>query len=87
MQISQVCQLCQQSPRLFTNHAAQLHTLLVSPFTLCFKLFAEFSIGPNKRVLCLAGTLIEEGGGALANEAVCYFFPPGSLLYLSELHG
>lgn len=29
-QISQVCQLCQQSPRLFTNHAAQLHTLLVS---------------------------------------------------------
>uniref|UniRef100_A0A8C5E274 MAU2 chromatid cohesion factor homolog n=1 Tax=Gouania willdenowi TaxID=441366 RepID=A0A8C5E274_GOUWI len=27
-QISQVCQLCQQSPRLFTNHAAQLHTLL-----------------------------------------------------------
>ncbi len=31
VQISQVCQLCQQSPRLFTNHAAQLHTLLVSP--------------------------------------------------------
>lgn len=30
IQISQVCQLCQQSPRLFTNHAAQLHTLLVS---------------------------------------------------------
>lgn len=30
-QISQVCQLCQQSPRLFSNHAAQLHTLLVSP--------------------------------------------------------
>lgn len=30
VQISQVCQLCQQSPRLFTNHAAQLHTLLVS---------------------------------------------------------
>lgn len=30
LQISQVCQLCQQSPRLFTNHAAQLHTLLVS---------------------------------------------------------
>lgn len=29
-QISQVCQLCQQSPRLFSNHAAQLHTLLVS---------------------------------------------------------
>uniref|UniRef100_A0A671UBE1 MAU2 chromatid cohesion factor homolog n=1 Tax=Sparus aurata TaxID=8175 RepID=A0A671UBE1_SPAAU len=29
-EISQVCQLCQQSPRLFTNHAAQLHTLLVS---------------------------------------------------------
>uniref|UniRef100_A0A7N6AW90 MAU2 chromatid cohesion factor homolog n=1 Tax=Anabas testudineus TaxID=64144 RepID=A0A7N6AW90_ANATE len=28
-EISQVCQLCQQSPRLFTNHAAQLHTLLV----------------------------------------------------------
>uniref|UniRef100_A0A8C7QCY6 MAU2 chromatid cohesion factor homolog n=1 Tax=Oncorhynchus mykiss TaxID=8022 RepID=A0A8C7QCY6_ONCMY len=27
-EISQVCQLCQQSPRLFTNHAAQLHTLL-----------------------------------------------------------
>ncbi|EDL90640.1 similar to KIAA0892 protein (predicted), isoform CRA_b [Rattus norvegicus] len=27
-QISQVCQLCQQSPRLFSNHAAQLHTLL-----------------------------------------------------------
>lgn len=25
-----MCQLCQQSPRLFTNHAAQLHTLLVS---------------------------------------------------------
>ncbi|KAA0719559.1 MAU2 chromatid cohesion factor -like protein [Triplophysa tibetana] len=23
-----VCQLCQQSPRLFSNHAAQLHTLL-----------------------------------------------------------
>lgn len=38
LQISQVCQLCQQSPRLFTNHAAQLHTLLVSIFsrrTLC----------------------------------------------------
>lgn len=33
-QISQVCQLCQQSPRLFTNHAAQLHTLLVSIFSL-----------------------------------------------------
>ena len=30
LQISQVCQLCQQSPRLFSNHAAQLHTLLVS---------------------------------------------------------
>lgn len=30
VQISQVCQLCQQSPRLFTSHAAQLHTLLVS---------------------------------------------------------
>lgn len=30
-EISQVCQLCQQSPRLFSNHAAQLHTLLVSP--------------------------------------------------------
>uniref|UniRef100_A0A8C3LB53 Cohesin loading complex subunit SCC4 homolog n=1 Tax=Chrysolophus pictus TaxID=9089 RepID=A0A8C3LB53_CHRPC len=29
-EISQVCQLCQQSPRLFSNHAAQLHTLLVS---------------------------------------------------------
>uniref|UniRef100_A0A3P9HG21 MAU2 chromatid cohesion factor homolog n=2 Tax=Oryzias latipes TaxID=8090 RepID=A0A3P9HG21_ORYLA len=28
-EISQVCQLCQQSPRLFTNHAAQLHTLLL----------------------------------------------------------
>ncbi|XP_059200463.1 LOW QUALITY PROTEIN: MAU2 chromatid cohesion factor homolog [Centropristis striata] len=28
-EISQVCQLCQQSPRLFTNHAAQLHTLLI----------------------------------------------------------
>uniref|UniRef100_A0A3B4UVL6 MAU2 chromatid cohesion factor homolog n=1 Tax=Seriola dumerili TaxID=41447 RepID=A0A3B4UVL6_SERDU len=27
-EISQVCQLCQLSPRLFTNHAAQLHTLL-----------------------------------------------------------
>ncbi|XP_057564730.1 MAU2 chromatid cohesion factor homolog isoform X3 [Hippopotamus amphibius kiboko] len=27
-EISQVCQLCQQSPRLFSNHAAQLHTLL-----------------------------------------------------------
>uniref|UniRef100_A0A4W6EA46 MAU2 chromatid cohesion factor homolog n=1 Tax=Lates calcarifer TaxID=8187 RepID=A0A4W6EA46_LATCA len=27
-EISQVCQLCQQSPRLFTNHVAQLHTLL-----------------------------------------------------------
>uniref|UniRef100_A0A3P8WEH0 MAU2 chromatid cohesion factor homolog n=1 Tax=Cynoglossus semilaevis TaxID=244447 RepID=A0A3P8WEH0_CYNSE len=27
-EISQICQLCQQSPRLFTNHAAQLHTLL-----------------------------------------------------------
>uniref|UniRef100_A0A7N8XPI8 MAU2 chromatid cohesion factor homolog n=1 Tax=Mastacembelus armatus TaxID=205130 RepID=A0A7N8XPI8_9TELE len=27
-EISQVCQLCQQSPRLFANHAAQLHTLL-----------------------------------------------------------
>uniref|UniRef100_A0A671WU79 MAU2 chromatid cohesion factor homolog n=1 Tax=Sparus aurata TaxID=8175 RepID=A0A671WU79_SPAAU len=27
-EISQVCQLCQQSPRLFTSHAAQLHTLL-----------------------------------------------------------
>uniref|UniRef100_A0A3B5LWH8 MAU2 chromatid cohesion factor homolog n=1 Tax=Xiphophorus couchianus TaxID=32473 RepID=A0A3B5LWH8_9TELE len=27
-EISQVCQLCQQSPRLFNNHAAQLHTLL-----------------------------------------------------------
>ncbi|KAM7379217.1 hypothetical protein PAMP_004782 [Pampus punctatissimus] len=27
-EISQLCQLCQQSPRLFTNHAAQLHTLL-----------------------------------------------------------
>ncbi|CAJ1072080.1 MAU2 chromatid cohesion factor homolog isoform X3 [Xyrichtys novacula] len=27
-EISQFCQLCQQSPRLFTNHAAQLHTLL-----------------------------------------------------------
>ncbi|ETE71001.1 MAU2 chromatid cohesion factor-like protein, partial [Ophiophagus hannah] len=26
--ISQVCQLCQQSPRLFSNHAAQLHALL-----------------------------------------------------------
>lgn len=34
IQISQVCQLCQQSPRLFTNHAAQLHTLLVSIFSL-----------------------------------------------------
>lgn len=34
IQISQVCQLCQQSPRLFTNHAAQLHTLLVSIFNL-----------------------------------------------------
>lgn len=33
-QISQVCQLCQQSPRLFTNHAAQLHTLLVSILNL-----------------------------------------------------
>lgn len=32
-QISQVCQLCQQSPRLFTNHAAQLHTLLVSIYS------------------------------------------------------
>lgn len=30
IKISQVCQLCQQSPRLFNNHAAQLHTLLVS---------------------------------------------------------
>ncbi|KAM9322338.1 MAU2 chromatid cohesion factor homolog isoform 2-T2 [Pholidichthys leucotaenia] len=29
-EISQVCQLCQQSPRLFTNHAAQLHTLLMT---------------------------------------------------------
>ncbi|XP_041698527.1 MAU2 chromatid cohesion factor homolog isoform X2 [Coregonus clupeaformis] len=27
-EISQVCQLCAQSPRLFTNHASQLHTLL-----------------------------------------------------------
>ncbi|TMS09496.1 MAU2 chromatid cohesion factor-like protein [Larimichthys crocea] len=27
-EISQVCQLCQQSPRLFTNHAAQLQSLL-----------------------------------------------------------
>uniref|UniRef100_A0A8C9U475 MAU2 chromatid cohesion factor homolog n=1 Tax=Scleropages formosus TaxID=113540 RepID=A0A8C9U475_SCLFO len=27
-EISQVCQLCQQSPRLFSSHAAQLHTLL-----------------------------------------------------------
>ncbi|XP_034298431.1 MAU2 chromatid cohesion factor homolog [Pantherophis guttatus] len=27
-EISQVCQLCQQSPRLFSNHAAQLHALL-----------------------------------------------------------
>lgn len=34
IQISQVCQLCQQSPRLFTNHAAQLHTLLVSIFNI-----------------------------------------------------
>uniref|UniRef100_A0A8C4UC51 MAU2 chromatid cohesion factor homolog n=1 Tax=Falco tinnunculus TaxID=100819 RepID=A0A8C4UC51_FALTI len=29
-EISQVCQLCQQSPRLFSNHAAQLHTLLLT---------------------------------------------------------
>ncbi|KAL7992954.1 hypothetical protein Chor_017210 [Crotalus horridus] len=28
--ISQVCQLCQQSPRLFSNHAAQLHALLLT---------------------------------------------------------
>uniref|UniRef100_A0A673YZ75 MAU2 chromatid cohesion factor homolog n=1 Tax=Salmo trutta TaxID=8032 RepID=A0A673YZ75_SALTR len=27
-EISQVCQLCAQSPRLFTNHASQLHTML-----------------------------------------------------------
>lgn len=60
MQISQVCQLCQQSPRLFTNHAAQLHTLLVSIFTLCVKQLAEFSIGFNKTaLLCLAVTLLE----------------------------
>ncbi|KAL0609589.1 MAU2 chromatid cohesion factor-like protein [Plecturocebus cupreus] len=26
--LQEVCQLCQQSPRLFSNHAAQLHTLL-----------------------------------------------------------
>lgn len=40
VQISQVCQLCQQSPRLFTNHAAQLHTLLVSigqHFNVCMR--------------------------------------------------
>lgn len=87
MQISQVCQLCQQSPRLFTNHAAQLHTLLVSIFTLCVKQLAEFSIGFNKTaLLCLAVTLLE-GEDALSNETVCSFFPPGSLLYLSELHG
>lgn len=48
-QISQVCQLCQQSPRLFTNHAAQLHTLLVSVFTLgisgnTLELLALFSL-------------------------------------------
>uniref|UniRef100_A0AAY4EEW1 MAU2 chromatid cohesion factor homolog n=1 Tax=Denticeps clupeoides TaxID=299321 RepID=A0AAY4EEW1_9TELE len=27
-EISQICQLCHQSPRIFSNHAAQLHTLL-----------------------------------------------------------
>ena len=36
VQISQVCQLFHQSSRLFTNHAAQLHTLLVSARKLYF---------------------------------------------------
>ena len=29
-QISQACQVCQQQPRLFQSHSAQIHTLLVS---------------------------------------------------------
>lgn len=96
MQISQVCQLCQQSPRLFTNHAAQLHTLLVSIFTVgisgnMLELLASFSLGPNKAALWLAVALRQEGGGAPSNETLCpflpSFLPSGSLLYLSELHG
>lgn len=46
-QISQVCQLCQQSPRLFSNHAAQLHTLLVSFFFFLGGETWEFCVPPG----------------------------------------
>ena len=53
-QIFQSCQVCQQQPRLFQTHGAQIHTLLVSlNSSFCLNSIAneqDYSMKPKKRL-------------------------------------